>query len=137
MLVNDINKNRYRVKSIFTQLVDDASGDKDDALPILKALVREKLLSEEQYEKLVKLEDMDLPTISQIISATKVGRVLSFLPRKVSDLRNSLHSLLMGIAESGHSMIQDKLAALLEEFWRLKAISDEQYTIIKKGNDIM
>ena len=63
-------------------------------IPILKALVREKLLSEEQYEKLAKLEDLDLPTISQIISATKVGRGLSFLPRKVSDLRNSLHSSL-------------------------------------------
>ena len=67
MLVNDINKNRYRVKSIFTRLIDDASGDKDDALPILKALVREKLLSEEQYEKLAELEDLDLPAVALVI----------------------------------------------------------------------
>ena len=137
MLVNDVNKNRYRVKSIFTRLVDDASGDKDDALPILKALVSEELLSKEQYEKLAKLEDLDLPVISQIINDTKVGRGLSFLPRKVSDLRNSLHSLLTGLAESGNSMIRNKLVAVLEELRRLKAISDEQYTIIKKDNDIM
>ena len=86
---------------------------------------------------MAKLEELDLPTISQIISATKVGRGLSFLPRKVSDLRNSLDSLLTGLAESGNSMIRNKLAAVLKELRRLKAISDEQYDLIKKDNDIM
>ena len=71
--------------------MNDASGDKDDALSILKALAREELLSEEQHEKVAKLEELDLPMISQIISTTKVSRGLSFLPRKASDLRNSLH----------------------------------------------
>ena len=136
MLVNDVNKNRYRVKSIFTRLEDDM-GDKDDALPILQALVREELLSEEQYEKLTKMENMDLPAIAQIINDTKVGRGLPFLPRKVSDLRNSLHSLLTGIAEGGNSVIRNILSAVLEELRRLRAISDEQYIVIKKDNDIM
>ena len=95
-----------------------------DALTIPKALVREELLSDEQYEKRAKLEVLDLPLISQVISATKVGRGLAFLPRKVSDLRNSLHSLLTRLAENGNSMIRNKLAAVLEELWRLKAISD-------------
>ena len=48
MLVNDVNNNRYDVKSIFTRLMDDV-GDKDDALPISQASRREEFLSKEQY----------------------------------------------------------------------------------------
>ena len=55
----------------------------------------------------------------------------------MTDLRNSLHSLLTKLAESGNLMMRNKLAAVLEEIQRLKAISDEQYTIIRKDNDIM
>ena len=136
MLVNDVNRNRYRVQSIFTRL-DDAS-DKDDALTILKELVKEELLSEEQYEKVAKLEDLaDLPAIAQIINDTKVGQGLSFLPRKVSDLRKSLHSLLTEVAETGNSVMKNKLTAVLQELQRLKAISNEQYEVIKKYNEIM
>ena len=77
MLLNDVNKNRHQVQLIFTRL-DDAS-DKDDALTILKELVKKELLSPEQYEKLAKLEDLvDLPAIAQIFNLTKVGPELSF-----------------------------------------------------------
>ena len=134
MLVDDINKNRYRVKSILTTL---NNVQEDDIKNALGRLAREELLSEEQYDKLIKLEKMDLPTIARVINETKVGRGLSFLPRKVSDLKNSLYSLLTGLGESGNLMIKKKLAAVLEELRRLKAISDEQYTVIKKDNDIM
>ena len=37
--------------------------------------------------------------------------------------------------ESGNLMMKKKLAAVLEELRRLKAISDEQYIVIKKDND--
>ena len=134
MLVDDINKNRYRVKSILTTL---NNAQEDDIKNALERLARQELLSKEQYEKLAKLEEMDLPSIARVINETKVGRGLSFLPRKVSDLRNSLYSLLTDLAESGNSMIKKKLAAVLEELRRSKAISDEQYTVIKKDNDIM
>ncbi len=84
MLVDDINKNRYRVKSILTNL---NNVQEDDIKNALGRLAREELLSEEQYDKLINLEKMDLPTIARVINETKVGRGLSFLPRKVSDLR--------------------------------------------------
>ena len=118
-------------------MAGDATGDKDDALPILQALARQELLSKEQYEKLAKLEDWDLSTIAGIINDTKVGQGIPFLPRKVSDLRKSLQSLLRGLTESGNSIIKHKLTAVLNELQRLKAISDEQYTEIKKNTDIM
>ena len=80
---------------------------------------------------------MDLPAIPQIINDTKVVWGLSFLPRKVRDLRKGLRTLFTGLAESGNSLIRNKLSAVVEELWRLKAISDEQYDLIKKDNDIM
>ena len=117
--------------------MDDAS-DKDDALTILKELVKEELFTPEQYEKLAKLEDLvDLPAIAQIINATKVGQGLSFLPRKVSDLRRSLYLLLTELAETGDSVIRNKMTAVLQELRSLKAISNEQYAVIKKNNEIM
>ena len=116
----------------------DDTSDKDDALTILKELVKEELLSEEQYEELAKLEDLvDLPAIAQIINDTKVGQGLSFLPRKVSDLRKSLQSLLTEVAETGNSVIRNKMTAVLQELQRLKAISNEQYDVIKKDIEIM
>ena len=80
MLLNDVNKNRHWVQLIFTRL-DDAL-DKDDTLTILKELVKEELLSPEQYEKLAKLEDVvDLPAIAQSMSQKLVRDFLSYQER--------------------------------------------------------
>ena len=80
---------------------------------------------------------VDLPAIVQIINDTKVGQGLSFLPRKVSDLRKSLQSLLTELAETGNNLvIINKMIAVLQELRRLKAISNEQYAVMKRDNDI-
>ena len=71
MLVDDITSNRYRLQSIFTRL-DDAQ-DKDDTLHILKELVKEELLSEEQYEELAELEGLDLPAVVLVIKDSMIG----------------------------------------------------------------
>ena len=72
MLVDGINKNRYRVHSILTRL-SNAQGSRNIA-NVLKQLVQEELLSHEQFEKLSKLEDVDdLPTIALIIQDMKTG----------------------------------------------------------------
>ena len=90
MLLDDIEKNRYRVEQIFQRLMD--AEDKNGMLTVLKTLVREGHLSGEQFERLVELEDPDLYTIKEVITNTKVGEGLKFLPRTISNLRYTLQS---------------------------------------------
>ena len=136
MLVNDIAHNRYRVKSIFTRLND--VSDKDDWLIILKELVKDELLSVEQFEKLAEFEEIDLPTVSAVIKETKVGQSLKFLPTTIGNLRKNLHSLLTELAETGKSVLKEhKITGLLDELYRRNGISNERYTTIKIDNDIM
>ena len=52
MLIDDINKNRYRIESIFRRLYEAEENE----LSILKGLLREDLLSDKQFEKLVELD---------------------------------------------------------------------------------
>ena len=70
MLLNDIDDNRFRVQAIFRRLNEAV----DESL-VLNQLVREQLLSPEQYEQLKT--DSDLNTIADVIKNTKV-----VLPKK-------------------------------------------------------
>ena len=76
MLLDDIEKNRHRVERIFERLVD--TENKDEMLHVLKTLVREEHLSGEQFEQLAELEDLDLDTIKEVITETKVGEGIKF-----------------------------------------------------------
>ena len=64
ILLKKIDKTRYRVYTVLTRL----AGSEETA-STLSQLVREELLSPEQYEKLSKDNDgtLDLPTIARII----------------------------------------------------------------------
>ena len=58
-------------------------------------LVREELLSEEQLEKLAKLEEtFDLSAVALVIKDTKIGQGLKFLRRIMNGLVKSLQRLL-------------------------------------------
>ena len=127
MLVDDINNNRYSVKSILTRL----SNSQDDIKNILEMLVREEQLSEEQFEKLVKLEEtFDLPAVALVIKDTKIGQGLKFLPRKMNDLVKSLQRLLTELVETGSSTVRNNVTAVLEELLRRKGITQERYNSI-------
>ena len=65
ILVNDIANNRYRIQSIFNHLVN--VQDKQYTLNILKLLCQDKLLSDEQFEKICEMEDVDLPVIATVV----------------------------------------------------------------------
>ena len=79
MLIDGIDRNRYRVKSIFNQL-DDAEDNEQKY--ILKRFLREELLSEDQFKKLSKLKDLsDLTAVGEIVKDIKIGQGLTFLPR--------------------------------------------------------
>ena len=133
MLLDDINNNRYRVRSILTRL----SNSQDDIKTIAKVLAREELLSKEQFEKLAELEDLDLPAVALIIKDTKIGRGLKLLPRKINDLVQSLQTLLTELAEAGSSTIQSNVRSVLEELLQRKGITQERYNTIKDEHNIL
>ena len=117
MLLNDIDKNRFRVESILTRL--DMSEDEKHISSTLEQLLRENIISPEQYKELTENDAAyELPTAVAIVKDTKVGRGLNFLPRKLNDLISKLKSL---IAE-GTVPMKD-LLAYLDEIFRKKGIT--------------
>ena len=128
MLLNDIADNRHRVQTILRRLNDNGKDENT-----LKQLVREQLLSPEQYEKIK--ENADLTAIADIIKDTKGGRGLKFLPRTIADLKSKVQVLLKEIATKGTDAIKKELIALLDELLHKNGITKNEYTsIIKKGD---
>ena len=130
MLLDDIEKNRYRVEQIFQRLMD--VEDKEEMLTVLKTLVHEGHLSDEQFEQLAKLEDPYLHTIKEVITDTKVGEGLMFLPRTISNLRDTLQSLFTELKESGSMVLKSKITASMEELLRRNAIRVGEYENLKE-----
>ena len=95
--------------------------DKEEMLTLLKTLVREGHLSDEQFEQLAELEDPDLHIIKEVITNTKVGEGLKFLPKTISNLRYTLQSLLTELKESGSTLLKSKIIAIMEELLRRKS----------------
>ena len=60
--------------------------DNDEMSTILQMLDREGLLSDEQFKQLGELEDPDLEKITEVITDTKIGQGLNFLPLTISKL---------------------------------------------------
>ena len=113
MLIDGINKNRYRIESIFRRLDEE----EDDELSILKGLVREGLLSDKQFEKLVELDVSDLPAVALVIKDTKVGQGVKFLPDTMKSLRESLRTLSKELIDTGSANIKTQLIPVLEELF--------------------
>ena len=131
MLLNDIDKNRYRVKSILTQL--DNAQDEEDIDNTLKRLAQEDLISTEQYEKLKENDAaFELPSIVAIIKDTKIGNGLKFLPRTIRDLKRKLQLILTEVTVTGIDAMKKELIAILDELLRQKGISVEDYNDVSK-----
>ena len=124
MLLVDITKNRYRVEQIIQRLMD--AEDKDEMSTILQMLVREGLLSDEQFKQLGDFEKN-----TEVITDTKIGQGLNFLPRTISKLRHTLHSLLIELEENGSEFIKTKVASILEELFNRNAIRRGEYVNLK------
>ena len=97
MLIDGINKNRYRIESIFRRLYEA----QDDQLSILKGLVREGLLSDKQFEKLIELDVSDLPAVALVIKDMMVAQGVKFLPNTMKSLRESLCTLSKELIDTG------------------------------------
>ena len=135
MLLNDIKNNRYRVKSILTRLGD--THNKRDVEHALRQLASEDLLSDEQYEKLMEIEEMDLPMVVDIVKETKVGQGVKFLPRVMDSLKKRLPLLLEEMVETGQTRVRTELEGILEELLRRGGISLKRYQHIKDEHNIL
>jgi len=136
MLLSYIDRNRYRIQSIISRLAD--AETERERMAILEQLTREGLLSNDQFEKLDALKEVDLPRVVDIIKETKIGHGIKFLPSTVPDLKERLHHLLTDDSiDTELSYIKREIHALLEELLRRKAISDEQYSAIKEDNKML
>ena len=98
MLLNDIADNRHRVQTIFRRL-NEAKNENT----LNHQLIREQLLSPEQYEKLKEEgeAELDLNVIADVIKNTKVGRGLKFLPTTINDLKTKLQCLIKDTTTKG------------------------------------
>ena len=76
ILLDDLQNNRHRIQEIF-QRIDDVEENEED---IWTFLVREGLISDEEFEKLSQLENTELKEISSIVKGVKSGQGISFLP---------------------------------------------------------
>ena len=132
ILLDDIQHNRYRVRSIFTRLKN--AQDERDITNIVEQLACQELISTEQYQKLME-DDVaySLATIANIVKDTKIGQGLKFLPTAVGGLQKKL-ALLSAEFDAGNTTTRNELVAVLNELRRKNVITEEDYTYI--NNDI-
>ena len=130
MLLNDIADNQHRVQTIFRRL----NEAKDENT--LNQLVREHLLSPEQYEKLKTHADaaLDLNIIADVIKNTKIGRGLKFLPTTIDNLKAKLNGLVKDTATKGLDALKSNILAILDELLHKNGITKDEHASI--NNDI-
>ncbi len=133
-LLNDIKNTRYRVKSVMER-VKNANGD--DQLHVLQQLAKEELLSDEQFQKMIELEDMTMPAVVDIIKETKTGQGLKFLPRSIVGLSKKLPILIEELVKTGMSRVKRELSGVFEELLRQGGVTLKQYLQIKEDNNIL
>ena len=130
ILLNDILSNRYRVTNIVKRMDYVLSGlnvlakDVSDAL---KILVRERLISEEQYDALSKEDDLNLDKVISEIKTTKIGRGINFLPRETPDLLTKLKEWVMDFAKDGTAALRQKILGVLDELLFRKVITKQDH----------
>ena len=136
MLINDIERNRQRVKSVVNRF-SQAGDDRDSRLWIIKQLAKENLIMEQQYFRLVEeIEELDIKRLIDVIKEFKIGEGLDFLPRKTNRLIDTLQEWLDEFVEKGGSALKKKIGAVLNELLRRKEISPQRYDEIKDGHNI-
>lgn len=108
ILLNDIEKNRYRVSEILNRL---NIGPNDELfLLTLQNLVQEELLTEEQFQRLTENTTATLDDIANIIKDTKIGQGLEHLPRSSRELKDELRKAI-----SNEFVNVKRILAIMEE----------------------
>ena len=102
-------------------------------------MIKKELISDYQYFKLadILLDQLGLVKLTAVIKETRIGRGMNFLPRKTGYLINSLQEWLKELAETGTSVVRDKISSVLEELLRRKEMTTERYNELKQEHNIM
>ena len=103
-----------------------------DVSDALKNLVREELITDEQYDSLSKDDNLDMDKLITEIKRMKIGRGIDFLPRKTEDLLAKLKEWSMKFVENGTEALQGKILAVLDELLFRKVITKEKRKDISK-----
>ena len=86
-------------------------------------LVRERLISDEQFEELKDLENTEIEQISNVLKGTKIGQGIPFLPTALEGLRQKFAKLW----EDG---VKNKILPVLKEMLRRGGVTIEQFMIL-------
>ena len=137
MLVNDITKNRERVREIVNRF-NQAGDDSKSRLWVIEQLAKENLLSEQQYFKLAEvIDETDIEQLTDVIRESKIGQGMNFLPRKTDELIDTLGEWIQEFVENGGTVLQNKISSLLNELFQRKKISEERYNELKQEHNII
>ena len=135
-MVNDIVKNRERVKEILTRF-NQAGDTVKDRLSILKELVKANLISDRRYLKLAEaVDEIDIEQLTDVIRETKIGQGIDFLPCKTDQLIDTLGEWIKELAEKGGVVLQNKVSALLNELLMRKKLTEKRYKELTNENNI-
>ena len=108
-----------------------------DVSDILKRLVRERLISEEQYDALSEDDNLNLDKVISVIKTTKIGRGINFLPRKTEDLQKKLYDWATSYTDEQQPDLKKKIIAALDELRFRKRLAEGKYNDILKMNDMV
>ena len=86
-------------------------------------MVREGLISDEQFEELENLENTEIENISTVLKGVKVGQGISFLPTTMVALPSFGQLWKAGGAKN-------KILPVLKELLRSGGMTDGQYSIL-------
>ena len=139
MLLREIERNRDRIQQVMWRISTVFGEDADDkeVLNMLKQLVKEELISHEQYTKLAAMKnELDLEKLVGVMKETKIGQGLDFIPRKTLDIWKKLSNLLDEINKEGQPEVRNELLALMNELLTRGELTKKEYDIVMSLNNI-
>ena len=134
MLLKDIFFNRYRVTDIVNRMdlvLSHINVNSKDVSDALKRMIKERLITDDQHDALMKQDDLNLDKVISEIKTTKVGRGLSFLPRETPDLLEKLKEWVMEFAKEGTDALRQKILSVLDELLFRKVITKQEHKNMK------
>ena len=133
LLLKEFRRNHIRVTDIVNMMNRALSHpNPKEVSDTLERLLRDRLISHEQYNKLMDMiDELDIKKLIEIVTSEKIGRGIDFLPRKTKDLKKKLYDWAISDGQQQPGL-KSKIIALLDELRFRKAISKQKYNDILK-----